>query len=433
MGQAARVRASLRDAPRKGSHHAGPEFSTPRAGAQDTDDWSWIAHDSGSDPVPVNGRFSSLIGHVYEGASEAVPWQAFVEALRLALDARNVIVTLHHADDEGSDIYVMARVPGDEIDWAAVEATYRAELMMDDPLRPDLMEPGQVSLVDRSTTDLKKHAIFEQIGLSQTLRMCVAEPSGIRCWVDVIRSHKHAEPLFTEADLALMHALTPHLSRALGLYAQLKRQETEKAIYESMAEHFGLGCVLLNDQGEVILVNRVAASIIEQRPGIAVNKQRLVLSDRSAQLALNEAIAAVISARWQAGASQGGNLIRVGDSHDRLVGLLVYPAPLLHYYRGGQSPCVVVHLSDLSASLEALRPSQGHSVSRIAQLFNLTRQEATLALLLAYGNTLTEAAQEMGIAEIAARNYSKKIYGKMGIAGQADLIRLTLRSIAFLR
>ena len=56
-----------------------------------------------------------------------------------------------------------------------------------------------------------------------------------------------------------------------------------------------------------------------------------------------------------------------------------------------------------------------------------------VALLLAYGNTLAEAAQEMGIAEIAARNYSKKIYGKMGIAGQADLIRLTLRSIAFLR
>ena len=49
------------------------------------------------------------------------------------------------------------------------------------------------------------------------------------------------------------------------------------------------------------------------------------------------------------------------------------------------------------------------------------------------GFDLTEAAQEMGIAEIAARNYSKKIYSKMGIAGQADLIRLTLRSIAFLR
>ena len=49
------------------------------------------------------------------------------------------------------------------------------------------------------------------------------------------------------------------------------------------------------------------------------------------------------------------------------------------------------------------------------------------------GNGIEPAAQEMGIAEIAARNYSKKIYAKMGIAGQADLIRLTLRSIAFLR
>ena len=56
-----------------------------------------------------------------------------------------------------------------------------------------------------------------------------------------------------------------------------------------------------------------------------------------------------------------------------------------------------------------------------------------MALLLAYGNTLAQAVQEMGIAEIAARNYSKKIYSKMGIASQADLIRLVLRSISVLR
>ena len=383
--------------------------------------------------MPVNDHFSSLLGLVYEGASEAVPWQGFAEALRVALGARNVVVTLHHADDEGSDIYVMARVPGDEIDWDAVETVYRAEFMADDPFRPDLMLPGQVSLIERPTTDSRRHAFFDQIGLSQTMRSCVAEPSGIHCWVDVIRSRHQPQPRFADADLALMQALTPHLTRALGLYAQLKRQETEKAIYESMADHFGLGCVLLNDKGEVILVNRVASSIIKRWPGISVSQHRLALSDRAAQLALNEAIAAVISARWQPGASHGGNLVRLEDSQNRLLGLLVYPAPLLHYYRGGQSPCVVVHLSDLTASLEALRPTQAHSVSRIGQLFNLTRQEATLALLLAYGNTLAEAAQEMGIAEIAARNYSKKIYGKMGIAGQADLIRLTLRSIAFLR
>ena len=63
----------------------------------------------------------------------------------------------------------------------------------------------------------------------------------------------------------------------------------------------------------------------------------------------------------------------------------------------------------------------------------MTRQEAKLALLLAYGHNLAEAACEMCIAENAARNYSKKIYAKMGIAGQTDLVRLMLRSLSFLR
>ncbi len=376
---------------------------------------------------------SALLGLIYEGPSEAVPWQSFAEALRLKLAARNVIITLNHVDNDGSDVYVMASIPGDEVDWAAVEATYRTEFMEHDPLRPSSMAPGQINVIGPATAGTRKHSFVQNIGLSQSLRLCVAEPGGVRCWVDVIRSLDHPEPCFTPADIALLRGLLPHLTRAVGLYARLKRQEIEKTIYESMVDHFALGCILLNDQREVLHINRVATSIIGDWPGISVSQNRLQLAERSAQAALNEAISAVIAARSHSGVLPGGELVRLGDCCSKLLGLLVYPAPLLHYYQGGQAPCAVVYLSDLTASLDALRPTQAHSLSRIGKLFLLTRQESTLALSLAYGNTITQAAQEMGIAEIAARNYSKKIYSKMGIASQADLIRLVLRSISVLR
>lgn len=41
--------------------------------------------------------------------------------------------------------------------------------------------------------------------------------------------------------------------------------------------------------------------------------------------------------------------------------------------------------------------------------------------------------QREGIAENAARNYSKKVYAKMGIAGQTELVRTLLRCLSFLR
>lgn len=383
--------------------------------------------------LPASAASSTLLGLIYEGLSEAVPWHDFAEALRIALAARNVIITLHHVNNDGSDVYVMASIPGDEVDWAAVEATYRTEFMDNDPLRPSSMEPGQINVIGPATAGTRKHRFLQDIGLSQSLRLCVAEPGGVRCWVDVIRSSESPDPCFSPADMALLRELMPHMTRAVGLYARLKRQEIEKTIYESMVDHFALGCILLNDQREVLHINRVASSIIADWPGISVSQNRLSLAERGAQAELNQAISAVMAARAESRPLQGGELVRLGDCQSKLLGLLVYPAPLLHYYQGGQAPCAVVYLSDLTASLDALRPTQSHSLSRIGQLFRLTRQESTLALLLAYGNTIAQAAQEMGIAEIAARNYSKKIYSKMGIASQADLIRLVLRSISVLR
>lgn len=377
--------------------------------------------------------FSSLLDQIYEGISAAVPWQRFAEGLRAALEARNVFITLHHAHDGGQDVFVSASEPEDDIDWVAVEVTYRAEFMKDDPFRPASMEPGQLIVMEPAKGDAKKLAFFAHLKIAWTFRVCIAEQGGLRCWIDVIRDFTRPDPSFTPADLALIRALQPHLTRALGLYAQLKRQEAEKAIYESIVDHFALGCILLNDKGEVIHVNRVASSVIEHCPDMTITQKRLALADRSAQLQLNDAIASVIAARSRADTSLGGELVRLGGFHSRLIGMLVYPTPLQPYYRSGQAPCAVIYLSDLTANLEALRPTHTQSLTRIGQLFGLTRQEATLALFLAYGNTITEAAQQMGIAETAARNYSKKIYAKMDIASQADLIRLVLRSISFLR
>jgi hypothetical protein len=39
----------------------------------------------------------------------------------------------------------------------------------------------------------------------------------------------------------------------------------------------------------------------------------------------------------------------------------------------------------------------------------------------------------MGVAESAARSYSKRMYATMGIGSQSDIVRLVYRSLALLR
>jgi DNA-binding CsgD family transcriptional regulator len=66
---------------------------------------------------------------------------------------------------------------------------------------------------------------------------------------------------------------------------------------------------------------------------------------------------------------------------------------------------------------------------QLAELFGLRPSEARLALALSHGLSITAAAEELGLTVETARTYSKSIYAKLGAGGQADLIRLILRSV----
>ena len=88
------------------------------------------------------------------------------------------------------------------------------------------------------------------------------------------------------------------------------------------------------------------------------------------------------------------------------------------------SPAVVVYASN---------PGHSSSFERlIATLFDLSPSEANLAALLTQGLTLAEAARELGLTESTVRSYSKRIFAKVGVNRQAELIRLILRSVAML-
>lgn len=378
----------------------------------------------------MSKTFLDLIEQVYQGSTEAPPWKTFAEGLRAALRASHAAITLHHA--EGGDIYIMASEPGAHIDWELAELIYRTEFMDDDPYRPSRMQPGDLVLIDPATADLQLGRFLNSLDIAQGLRACFAEPEGLRCWIDVVRSHRHPDPEFSAEELSLMRKLGAHLERALGLYSKLRQQELEKTIYESMVSHFSLGCVLLNSARQVIHANAKALSIIERSEGISITRRRFALTEPTAQREFRQAFDAIATAWQDERTVDGGEIIRMNRRDGRLLALMLYPTPLQRYYRSEQASCAVVYFLDLAEAHEILNPSQADSVCRIRDLFALTRQEAALALLLSYGHTISDAAKEMGIAESTARNYTKRIYAKLDVSNQTDLVRLILRALPFL-
>ncbi len=58
--------------------------------------------------------------------------------------------------------------------------------------------------------------------------------------------------------------------------------------------------------------------------------------------------------------------------------------------------------------------------------YGLSANEAQIAADLVAGETLSDAGRAAGLTEASTRIYSKRIFAKMGVSGQGELIRRVL-------
>jgi DNA-binding CsgD family transcriptional regulator len=103
--------------------------------------------------------------------------------------------------------------------------------------------------------------------------------------------------------------------------------------------------------------------------------------------------------------------------------VLVMAIPMGMWWESRQRPAAAVFLRDPESN--AAQPSQ----ELVRRLFGLTRMEAALALLLAEGFTLDEAAEKMNVRRNTARTHLRSIFCKTGVTRQTMLVRLLLNSV----
>lgn len=88
----------------------------------------------------------------------------------------------------------------------------------------------------------------------------------------------------------------------------------------------------------------------------------------------------------------------------------------------------------LSANLEAsgialtveTRETAEQATARLMERHDLTAAEAQFALVLAAGGTVAAYAKARGISRNTVRTHLQRIFQKMGVGRQADLVRLVL-------
>lgn len=378
--------------------------------------------------------YDSLLGLLYEGPLQAVPWQDFLPAILQAMDAQVVSLILRPpaAGDRGVILNSRRNTDGvtetglaDPEDWEAT--TYREQFFNLDPFVN--LPPGRAVTQRELIPDAELLAsdyykeYLEPIGIFHILGVDTVEPDGLVARLRIGR--KLDEPEFSAKETALCERLVPHLQRAIHIHARLNRTESERDLYAGTVDQLAVATIIIDEQGRVHSCNSVAEDIFSRKDGVCLQDNRILIEHRGSHEALEKMIGEAIAAQLSRSTSLARAMRIPRSSGAQDLGVVVRPITASEWAEGQSSPCVAVFISDPQIN-------EGASKQLLAELFELTPAEANLAINLAQGINLAEFSEAHNVSQHTARAQLKSIFSKTGVTRQAELVRLVLKSVASL-
>jgi len=361
-----------------------------------------------------------LIGAIYEGAMESPPWQAALQLMRDSLQAAHVTLMLRPPSSENAGVMINTGT----VTKQGIESYETHFFSMDPFVR--LAEGEVVTAEELIGKQWLQSTVYQEylrpLGVRHLLGADIYTKEGIECRLRITRSHE-AQP-FSSEDKALIRFLLPHLKRSIQLHARLDFLECERQLFAGTVNRMLLGIISFSQNGAILETNQEARRILSEKDGIWLSGNNLSVVVAQVKHKLQRMVRQALSGTV---ADKGPGVVEAMSvtrpSGRAKLGVLVRQIPLGTWSESRQRPAVAVFLRDPESS--AAQPS--HELVR--RLFGLTRMEAALALLLAEGLTLDEAAEKMDVRRNTARTHLRSIFCKTGVTRQTMLVRLLLNSV----
>lgn len=214
---------------------------------------------------------------------------------------------------------------------------------------------------------------------------------------------------------ARLAGLGPYVAHALAGWRALRVERAQAALDRAAMPALGVGWLVLSPAGRVLSVAPWLAGDLLARAGLGLRGDGwLDFADEQMARAFGRAMAAA-----QAEANGSGDPAPVVPTRDAAIRIAV---------RAGE------HLGAgvLVAWLRWQRPLRGLPPERLAAAFGVSRSEARLAARIADGMSLRQAAADLGWTIETTRSASKQLFARMGLDGQAGVIRELLGSPVWL-
>jgi DNA-binding CsgD family transcriptional regulator/PAS domain-containing protein len=239
--------------------------------------------------------------------------------------------------------------------------------------------------------------------------------------LEVMRSRDGGR--FTQDKIDACRLLVPHLQGLLRMQQRIAELESERDAALDALDYLRWGVLLVDNHGSRLAANRRAQEILVARDGLMAQGEdvRAVLADDSARLDR-----LLISAIKGGGGRRSGALSITRPLKAHPLNVVVIPLRTRSKELADRVPAAAIFMSDPDMRING-------NEQHLRELYALTPVEARLATHLSCGRSVEEAAAEMGVTVNTARAYLKRIYSKLGVRRQSELVRRLLLGLAGLR
>jgi DNA-binding CsgD family transcriptional regulator/PAS domain-containing protein len=276
---------------------------------------------------------------------------------------------------------------------------------------PLLLQRGAFTDLDFMNTDVIAHHVYYQDFLgAHGLRWFggVKIALGEDLWVLAIQ-RTIAQGPFSPEEVDRLATLSKSLASAAALARALGFARAEAAL--AAFEVSGLAVALVDRLGKALRLNAAAERLLG--PDLMTARGHIASIDHDATAALDRALHALL---WSAGGQALAPPVALPRADKR---------PLLAYAIRPSAIC-----ADALAACQAVvvfidpddrrQPPETH----LKTAFGLSPAEARLAARLATGEGLADAANRLGVTYETARTELKRVFLKLGVSRQAELVAL---------
>jgi len=221
---------------------------------------------------------------------------------------------------------------------------------------------------------------------------------------------------FWEDDSELLMRLLPHLRRGLRAGRSLRRVQDAERILLDTLDAMPMGIALLGCSGTVLSANRTAREIIDGEESLYVGSGGLGLKLPAGRLRFRDVVSGAGGEMRNDPSAETHTFSVPRGPGRRPLTLLLMPVKDRASRRADRDPAAVLFFGDPERPVE-IDPRQ------LVRIYGVSRAEARVAVLLAKGLRLEQAAQHLGLTYETVRKHLKQIFAKTGTDRQAELVR----------